>query len=99
MCMYITLIGSLVILIKKRISRQIIQRIPKSNILPQPTNDQEQSFQMATFHNTPRIIQVQPINEYNSGDGWKEANATTTNQVRPNNEINTGDLFLLRQKY
>ena len=54
---------------------------------------------MVTFHNTPRIIQVQPINEYNSGDGWKEANATTTNQVRPNNEINTGDLFLLRQKY
>ena len=37
--MYITLIGSLVILIKKRISRQIIQRIPKSNILPQPTNN------------------------------------------------------------
>ena len=65
MCMYITLIGSLVILIKKHISRQTIQRIPKSNILPQPTNDQEQSFQMATFHNTPRIIQVQPISEYN----------------------------------
>ena len=65
MCMYITLIGSLVILIKKHISRQIIQRIPKSNILPQPTNDQEQSFQMAIFHNTPRIIQVQPISEYN----------------------------------
>ena len=39
-CMYITLIGSLVILIKKRISRQIIQKIPKSNILPRPTNNQ-----------------------------------------------------------
>ena len=76
-CTYITLIGSLVILIKKRISRQIIQRIPKSNILPQPTNDQEQSFQMATLHSTPRIIQVRPINEYDSGDWWKEANATT----------------------
>ena len=39
-CTYITLIGSLVILIKKRISRQIIRRIPKSNILPQPINNQ-----------------------------------------------------------
>ena len=40
MCMYITLIGFLVILIKKRISRKIIQRIPKSNILPRSTNNQ-----------------------------------------------------------
>ena len=39
-CMYITLIGSLVILIKKHISRKIIQRIPKSNILAPPTNNQ-----------------------------------------------------------
>ena len=65
LCMSVTITGSLVIFIKKSISRQIIQRIPKSNILPQPTNDQEQSFQMAIFHNTPRIIQVQPISEYN----------------------------------
>jgi hypothetical protein len=69
--------GWLVIIIKKIISRQIIRRIPKSNILPQPTNDQEQSFQMATLHSTPRIIQVEPINEYDTGDWWKEANATT----------------------
>ena len=40
MCVYITLIGSLVIIIKKRSSRQIIKRIPKSNILPRPTNNQ-----------------------------------------------------------
>ena len=39
-CMYITFIGSLVIFIKKRVSRQITQRIPKSNILPQHTNNQ-----------------------------------------------------------
>ena len=49
-------------------SKQIIQRIPKSNILPQPSNDQEQSFQMATLHRTPRIIQVRPINENYTGD-------------------------------
>ena len=40
MCMYITLIGSLVIFIKKRSLRQIFKRIPKSNILPRPTNNQ-----------------------------------------------------------
>ena len=39
-CVYITLIGSLVILMKKHISRKIIQRIPKSNILPRPTDNQ-----------------------------------------------------------
>ena len=56
--MLITLIGSLVIIIKKLISRQIIQRIPKSNILAQPKNNQEQSIEMATLHSTPRIIKV-----------------------------------------
>ena len=61
-CLYITLIGSLVIIIKKIISRRIVQRIPKSNILPQSTNDQEQSFEMATLHSTPRIIRVGHIN-------------------------------------
>ena len=78
-CICITITGSLLIIIKKYISRQIIQRIPKSNILPQPTNDQEQSSQMVTLHSTPRIIQVEHINEYeyDSGDWWKEANATT----------------------
>ena len=75
-CICITIIGSLLIIIKKYISRQIIQRIPKSNILPQPTNDQEQFFQMETLHSTPTIIQVEQINEYDSGDWWKEANAT-----------------------
>ena len=39
-CVYITLIGSLIIFMKKRISRKIVQRIPKSNILPRPTNNQ-----------------------------------------------------------
>ena len=67
-CIYITLIGSLVIIIKKLISRQIVKRIPKSNILPQPTNAQEQSFEMATLHSTPRIIQVGYINRNNTGD-------------------------------
>ena len=56
--MLITLIGSLVIIIKKLMSRQIIQRIPKSNILAQPKNNQEQSIEMATLHSTPRIIKV-----------------------------------------
>ena len=66
--MLITLIGSVVIIIKKLISRRIIQRIPKSNILPQRTNDREQSFQLETFHSTPRIIQVQPTNKNGTGD-------------------------------
>ena len=57
-CISITLIGSLLIIIKKLISRQIIQRIPKSNILTKPKNNHEQTFQMATFHNTPRLIQI-----------------------------------------
>ena len=62
------MIGSLVIIIKKHISRQIIKRIPKQNILPRPTNDQGQSFQMASFHSTPRTIQVRPIDKNYSGD-------------------------------
>ena len=98
LCMSITITGSLVIFIKKSISRQIIQRIPKSNILPQPTNDQEQSFEMATFHNTPRIIQVQPINEYDSGDWWKEANETRilcSPALFPNNTKHNKNIFSL----
>ena len=62
-CLSITLIGSLVIIIKKIISSQITQKIPRSNILPKTTNNQEQSFQMESFHITPRIIQVRPINK------------------------------------
>ena len=57
--MLITLIGSVVIIIKKLISRRIIQRIPKSNILGKPKNNQEQSIEMATLHSTPRIIKVE----------------------------------------
>jgi hypothetical protein len=67
-CIYITLIGSIVIIIKKLILRQIVQRIPKSNILPQPTNDPEQSFEMTTLHSTPRTIRVRHINRNNTGD-------------------------------
>ena len=68
--MYIILIGLLVIFIKKRISRQIIQRIPKSNILPQHRLDLEppsESFQMVTLHSTPRIFEVGHINETDTG--------------------------------
>ena len=64
------LIGSLVIIVKKLISRQIVKRIPKSNILPQHKNDLEpssESFQMVTLHNTPRIIEVANINETDTG--------------------------------
>ena len=60
------MIGSLVIIIKKLISRQIVNRIPKSNILPRNRIDLEphsESIQMVTLHSTPRIIQVRPINE------------------------------------
>ena len=64
-CVYVTLIGSLIIIIKKLISRQIIQRIPKSNIQPQPEVD---SFEMATLHANPRIIKVRPINTNSAGD-------------------------------
>ena len=57
-CIYITLIGSLVIIIKKHVSKRIILRIPKSNILSQPKNNQEQPIEMATLHSTPRIINM-----------------------------------------
>ena len=70
-CLYISLIGSLVLIISKYISRRIIQRIPQSNISPQPSINQEEStesFQMTTFHSTARIIQVQPINKNDTGD-------------------------------
>ena len=60
--------GSLVIIIKKLTSRQIIQRIPKSNILPQPTNDQDNSLEMTTLHSTPKIIHFGLVNESGAGD-------------------------------
>ena len=66
-CLYIALIGSLVSIISKYISRKIIHRIPQSNILPQPSISQDESFQMTTFHSTARIIQVQPINKNDPG--------------------------------
>ena len=66
--MSITFIGSLVIIIKKVKSRQIIQRIPKSNLLPQPTNYQKKSFQMAIMHSTPGVTQSRTINENNKGN-------------------------------
>ena len=72
------------IIIKKLISRQIVQRIPKSNILPKPRNNQEQSIEMETLHNTPRII--------------KETNSTLTlfNHVKHNkNIINAYGLFII----
>ena len=96
--MSITTTGSLLIFIKKIISRQIIQRIPKSNILPQPTNDQEQSFQMETFHTTPRTIQVQPIDESDSDDWWKEANESRilcSPTFFPNNTKHNKNIFSL----
>ena len=65
-CIYITFIGSLVIIIKKIISRQMTQRIPKSNILPQPTKYLEEPFQMKTLHSTPKIIQVRRISQNNA---------------------------------
>ena len=43
------------------ISRQIILRIPKSNILSQPKNNQEQPIEMATLHSTPRIINMSMV--------------------------------------
>ena len=65
-CIYITFIGSLIIVIKKIISRQMIQRIPKSNILPHPTKYLEQFFPMETLHSTPKIIQVRRISQSNA---------------------------------
>ena len=67
-CIYITLIGSLVILIKKHVSKRIVLRIPKSNISPQPKNDTEESIQMSSLHRTPRIIQVGLTPRNNTGD-------------------------------
>ena len=67
-CISISLIGSLLLIITKSISRKIIQRIPQSNILPQLTINQVESFQMTTFHSTARIIQVKPISKNDTGD-------------------------------
>ena len=75
-------------MIKKHISRQIIQRIPKPNILPQRTNDQEQLFQMASFHRTPKIIQVRPIDKNCAGDLFL---------LRPQNSLPLCPDFLLME--
>ena len=44
----------------------MIQRIPKSNILPHPTKYLEQFFPMETLHSTPKIIQVRRISQNNA---------------------------------
>ena len=62
------MIGSLVIIIKKHVSKRIVLKIPKSNILPKPNNDKEETIEMSTLHSTPRIIQVGLINKNNTGD-------------------------------
>ena len=62
------MIGSLVILIKKHVSKRIILRIPKSNISPQPKNNTEETIQMSSLHSTPRIIQVGLTPRNNTGD-------------------------------
>ena len=67
-CIYITLIGSLVIIIKKHVSKRIVLRIPKSNISPQPRNDNEETIEMSTLHSTPKIIQVGHTPENNTGN-------------------------------
>ena len=70
-CLYTTMIGSLVIIIKKLLSRQIVKKIPKSNILPQHRIVQEpssESFQMATLHSTPRIVEVGHNAETDTGN-------------------------------
>ena len=67
--MSIILVGLLVIIIKKLISRQIVKRIPKSNILPQHRIVElpSQSFQMFTLHSMPRSIEVGHIIEIDTG--------------------------------
>ena len=67
-CLSISLIGVLISIISKYISRQIIQRIPQSNILTLPTIYQEELFQITTFHSKDRIVQVQPIYKNDTGD-------------------------------
>ena len=64
------MIGSLVIITQKLISRQIVKRIPKSNILPQHRIDlkpHSESIQMVTLHSTPRIIDIGHVNETDTG--------------------------------
>ena len=67
-CLSISLIGLLVSIISKYISRQIIQRIPQSNILTLPTIYQEDLFQITTSHSKARIVQVQSIYKNDTGD-------------------------------
>ena len=65
------MIGSLVIIIKKLISGQIVKKIPKSNILPPHrigSDPSSESFQMATLHSTPRIIEVEHNAETDTGN-------------------------------
>ena len=70
------MIGSLVIIIKKFISRQIVKRIPKSNISPQPGPSSE-SFQMITLHSTPRIIEVGHIAKTDTGNLSMQCQSST----------------------
>ena len=50
---------------------------------------------MATLHSTSRIIQVKHINEYDSGDWWKEANETTILCSPFNNTKRNKNIFSL----
>ena len=89
------MVGSLAITIKKLISRQIIQKIPKSNILPQPKNNQEQSIEMATLHSTPRIIKVE-LNDKKTNANLTLCSPFLLNNSKHNkNIINSCGLFII----
>ena len=94
-CIYITLIGSLVIIIKKHVSRQIIQRIPKSNILPQSKNNQEQFIEMATLHSTPRIIKVGLTNRKTNANLTLRSLSSLNTSKHNKNIINSYGLFIV----
>ena len=89
------MVGSLAINIKKLISRQIIQRIPKSNILPQPKNNQEQSIEMATLHSRPRIIKVELNNKKTNTNLTLRSPFLLNNSKHNKNIINSCGLFII----
>jgi hypothetical protein len=76
--------------------------------LPRPTNNQEQSFQIVSFHSTPRIIQVRPTDKNYAGDLYslhpqpkndqKKSTQTSTLHITPQIvPAEPGDLSFLCQ--
>ena len=82
-CLCITLIGLPTIWIKKLKDRKKIRGIPKSNIKPMANHTAEESFEMKSFHNIPRLVVIKSV------QGVENQSKTSKNKPLNSLHLNT----------